>query len=90
MIVRLLRAVLNRRQPDVAADVSEYDHVLAQRVAAARRAEQDDAPYWCRACGKGVHHPQCPLCRGKAWARPDGLGRMHETDPFEARRGGAA
>lgn len=87
MIVRLLRAVLARRQPDRPSDVSEADHIVHQRVEAMRRAE-DEAPYWCRPCGRGVHHPQCPICRGKAWARPDGLGRRHEHDPFE--RGGAA
>lgn len=79
MIRMFLRLLTGRRDPVPAASraSSEIDHVLAQRVEAQRRTEADAAPYWCRPCGRPVHHPQCPLCRRPTWARRTG---MHEVD----------
>lgn len=68
MIGRLIRLVTGAHVPvePSVRDGSEEARI-ADRVRRLRADE--DAAYWCRACGRTVHHPQCPLCSGKAWKR---------------------
>lgn len=68
MIGRLFRILVGRSDP---VDPTVRDQTEEERVAARIRQlrQADNAAYWCRACGRPVHHPQCPICCGKAWAR---------------------
>lgn len=68
MIGRLLRLVTGARAPVEPSVRPESEEArIADKV---RRMRADEsASYWCRACARTVHHPQCPLCRGKAWKR---------------------
>lgn len=89
-MIRALLAKLLGHHPALPAahrPESESDRVAARirQLRATERNAVDDAPYWCRACAQAVYHPQCPICRGRTWARQIG---MHNTDVFD--RGGAA
>lgn len=66
MILAWLVSLVRRRPPlaPSARDLSEIERRITRR-----RIADENAPYWCRACGHATYHPQCAVCRGRCWAR---------------------